>query len=190
MSRYCWRSTLSKEELFLWQMGDEIHGESNLLTDLIKMIGKYEILSCQGLGEKIQAYCPEEDNTYQAENRGYSRVAQKVKSGYPMYKRGVSRKYIKALSRKWKYSRVLVTFECTNIISVVLDLLRSNEHTQAALAKYVERLDRKGVHLNDITLFPIQRKFLCIRVQNHGKNWREANEVINNQSKRWGRGLI
>ena len=165
------RSDFSEEEARFFVAGKPVVGTGNVLTGLIKYIGKYTELQQYGRTDEISLYNPDSDVFFMYENMGYTTLRKILaKTTIP-----ISRRYIKALSRKWPMSFVRISFDATHIISVLLEYIFSNYDLKTVCLAYLSDHDiRTGWN----RIIPIQYEFLGERIQNRHTDWKEAERIV------------
>lgn len=172
MSRRYLRSNGSKHESKFFTCGKGLYGEENFITDLFKMVGKFNELSEFGQKEQIRSYVPSQDRTFKYENRGYTDIGAILR--YKYAGRHFSRKCLKTLSRKWLFTPVLISFECARIISELITYINHDDDLSAACKKYAKDFEN-----NWAKIMPIQYDFLSTRHTHKYKDFRIAGEIIN-----------
>lgn len=166
------RSDCSIEEARFFTTGQAFIGTGNILTGLIKYIGKYDKLEKCGRTFEILTYKPDEDRFFINENWGYTILSNEIAKT----KIRISRKYIKALSRKWPASAVLISFDAIHIISELFAYISNKKELYTVCNAYLKSYDIPN-EWNKIC--PIQYDFLGERNQDHHKNWQIAENIIN-----------
>ena len=165
------RSTMSEEEARFFTYGKAIIGTGNVLTGLIKYIGMYSELRTNNRESEIASYNPNVDVFFKYENMGYTTLRKEIaKSDSP-----VSRRFIKALSRKWPLSYVVISFEAVHIISELFAYISSSADLKAACLAYLKNYD---IQTEWDQIMPIQYEFLGVRIQNGGENWQIAEKIV------------
>lgn len=117
MARY-FRSSLTKEERIYWNQGDYINGDGNDLVKVFRIIGKFKELEEVGQFEDILRYDPIEDSTFKHENMGITEISSYIRSNKLDYY--ISRRFIKNLARKWKGTRVRLSYKSDLIIRDII----------------------------------------------------------------------
>ena len=165
------RSDLSVEEARFFTTGRMIVGTGNVLTGLIKYVGMYTELAMCNRAAEIASYNPDTDVFFKHENMGYTTIRKEIaKSALP-----ISRRYIKALSRKWPASAVVISFDAVHIISELFAYISSKDELKAACAAYLKEYD---LPTEWDKIIPIQYEFLGVRIQDRHANWQVAEELI------------
>ena len=165
------RSDLSVEEARFFTTGRMIVGTGNVLTGLIKYVGMYTELAMCNRTAEIASYNPDTDVFFKHENMGYTTIRKEIaKSEFP-----ISRRYIKALSRKWPASAVLISFDAVHIISELFAYISREDELKAACVAYLKKYD---LSTEWDKIIPIQYEFLGVRIQDHHENWQIAKEIV------------
>lgn len=170
MSKKYLRSNMSESEARFFSMGHGIWGKENSLTNIFKIVGCY-VLSQSKNPNVFKDYSPVADNKFEYENAGYTILNQFLKSKYNDI--NISRKYIKYLSRKWRYTPVIISFSCNLILSALYEYIVQHPDLSAALKKYAEQN-----RMEWCDLMPIQYDFLSTRSSRGGRNVNKAREII------------
>lgn len=164
-------SNFGKDEKRFFTMGGGVHGQSNLLTSLFKLVGKFRELDQIGKGAEILKYQPDLDNHFKYENAGYAFMREFFFQECENLR--VSRKLIKNLSRKWTLSPIILHHESDRIIEVLFKFISSDENLEASCKNYL--MDCKS----GSDWMPIQHDFLSTRANNwEAKDCRKASKII------------
>ena len=170
MSKNYFRSDLSVEEAIYFTQGYPFLGLANHITDLFKFIVKYDELEQNGEENNIVDYNPQEDKKFKYENRGYSIIGNQIKK-----QKFISRKYLKSLSRKWSFRRVVLSFDSDFILSEIYRYIEEREILRSACLSFWKTYNTN----NWFKIMPVQYSFLSKRFNDHHKNWKEAERIIN-----------
>ena len=171
------RSDFSAEVAYLYQLGEFLIGSDNQLTLLFKCLGKYDELNEQQKTKDLVNYNPIEDNKFKYENRGYAAFLKRVREDGQ--KNRVSRKHLKNLSRKWKMSPALISFESTFIVEKLISICESDKILEDLCLKY------SLLNFNSLKeMMPIQGEFLSVRQVDKHKDYLKAIKIINELSER------
>lgn len=175
MSRKYLRSDLSIQEAHFFTCGNLVIGDDNAITGLIKIVGKYSELYDLNRKQEIISYNPDEDRHFKYESRGYSIMGDVLKQKHSG--RGLSRKYLKHLSRTWGLSPVIISFKCDCIISELITYIKNDPDLKEACEKYILTHGKYWQRL-----MPIQANFLSTRHTDQHKDYQVAGEIINKLS--------
>ena len=174
MSKKHLRSDASNDEIEFLFSGAVLIGEGNHLTELFKLVGKFDELKELGRKKEIVDYAPEKDKRFMYENRGYcviGDILKKTDEG-----RGLSRKYLRNLSRKWCGTAVVLSFKSHYIISELVAYINQDDDLYRACIKHVKQIEGGWVWER---LMPIQYGFISRRHKDKHKNFRVAEAIIN-----------
>ncbi len=162
------KSDFSQEESHYFTEGTLLIGTSNYLTDLFKCVGRYIHLKEHNQLDKLSNYLPTTDRTFEYENKGYTEIRKHLmKQGYP-----ISRKYIKNISRKWQFSRIVLSYDTAIIINELLSYIRNVELLRITCARVLPN------NLEWSDAMPIQFDFLGERTRNRHNNWDKARDIV------------
>lgn len=166
------RSDLSAEEARFFTAGRALVGTGNVLTGLIKFVGMYTELQAYNRESEIFTYNPDTDCFFKHENMGYTTIRKVIsKSAVP-----ISRRYIKALSRKWPASSILISFDAVHIISELLTYISNRDKLKDACIAYLK--NHNAVSGWD-KIMPMQYQFLGVRIQDRHEDWQVAEKIVN-----------
>lgn len=172
MKRFFLRSDLSDREARFYTCGNLFVGEGNAVTGLFKIVGLYSELKTSRKEENISLYKPDEDKTFMYENKGYSVIGNILKK--KSNERGLSRRFIKSLSRKWALTPVVISFNCKLILSELLTYINNDITLKGVCDRYL-----KCKCTNWQELMPIQADFLITRHADMHKDYQMAGRIIN-----------
>lgn len=175
MKRYYLRSDMSGAEARFYTRGIAIIGEGNVLTSLFKIIGKHAELRAAKKEQLLYSYNPDEDFRFLYENKGYCVIRNQLKDNNAP---GLSRRFIKNLSRVWPLSHMVISFNCKQIYDEVFTYINSNPTLHAVCARY---LQEKSIYWQE--LMPIQADFLITRHIDQHKDYQIAARIINELAK-------
>ena len=167
------RSSLTKEERIYWNKGDHINGNGNDLVKVFRIIGKFKELEEVGQSEDILRYDPIEDNTFKHENMGITEISSYIRSNKQEYY--ISRRFIKNLARKWKGTRVRLSYKSDLIIRDIIGYisLDNNRLLKEAVRQYIAENNGSWA-----SIIPIQYAFLNTRHLDGLENSERAGEII------------
>lgn len=165
------RSDLSEEEAYFVTQGLVLIGTSNPITALFRFVGKYEELKDDNNEKEIVNYRPQNDIHFKSENAGYTIIKREIEKKFG---HSISRKHIKNISRKWSPSRVLLSFNTPEIISMLFSYIMDRDTLRIACVNHFS-YNRNNWH----NIMPIQFEFLGVRLRDHHKNWQSAERIIN-----------
>lgn len=177
MSKRYLRSDMSEQEARFYTSGNFLWGDENACLGLFKLVGKYSELVSLSRGAEIINYRPEVDRKFKYENMGYTVIASRLRAKYINENRALSRKYLKNLCRKRKFSRMVLSFDSSYILAELINYIRANLDLDLAFQSY---LIRNGSTWDK--LIPSQFEFLSIRHTYQHKNYKIAGEIINELS--------
>lgn len=163
-------SDLSEEEAYFVTQGAIMIGTSNKITSLFKFVGKYEDLKANNREEEIIHYNPDNDPVFKYESAGYTIIGKEI---HKKLEHRIPRKYLKSISRKWSPSRVRISFDTPDIISVLFAYIKERDILKDACKNHFSYdID------NWQNIMPIQFEFLGVRLRDHHKHWSVAQEII------------
>lgn len=165
------RSDFSEEEAHFFTRGRVIVGTDNVLTGLFKYVGMFSELQAYNRTAEITSYNPNTDFFFKRENMGYTIMRQEIAKKHTP----ISRRYIKALSRKWPCSFVRIHFDAVTIISELFAYISARDELKAACDTYLQGYNLKT---GWDEIIPIQFDFLGVRIQDHHDNWQIAERIV------------
>ena len=122
MGKKYFRSDFSQEESHFFTDGHPIIGESNLITSLFRLVGKFSVLASIGRLNELSEYNPDTDCIFRYENAGYTTIKANLKDNGIV----ISRKFFRNISRKWSLSQVVISFQTDRIIAELISYLQSD----------------------------------------------------------------
>lgn len=173
MSKRYLRSDTSREEARFFTAGQGLWGSENYITHLFKFVGKFEELKQAKKESEIYNYNPKTDNRFKYENKGYSCINAKLNGNNHDYY--ISRKFLKSLSRKWRFTPIIISFDTDVIIHELISYIMENAKLNNACKIFFEN---EKVCSGWGMLMPIQSEFISERAANKRKDYGEAERLV------------